>query len=301
MIPKIYSKSPKTMQLNITKKCNMSCYHCHVGSSPNRTEMMSKDVMEACLSACEKFGFSCIDITGGAPEMNENLEFLLQKAHEIGLVIMLRSNLTILLDEKYSHFMQIYAKYGVIIIASVPFYEEKFNDSMRGKGSFTKELEAIKRLNLLGFGDSLKLNLVYNPNGAYLPAEQNELEKVYKKELAKFGIKFNSLFCMANVAIGRFGDMLKKFDEYDEYVEMLKDSLNLENLENLMCVNGLNVQYDGSVYDCDFNAALGLGANLEKDIFALLKSQKLEREVVIKEHCYACMAGDGYGCYGSLK
>lgn len=299
MIKNIYTTKPKTMQLNITKKCNMSCYHCHVGANPKQNEMMSEEVFLASLEVFKKFGFEILDFTGGAPEIHKSLEKMLKMASKIAKTIIVRSNLTILLEKDYAKFLEIFKKYKVCVVASVPFYEKDFNDAMRGCGSFEKEIKALGLLNSLGFGDKLKLNLVYNPNGAYLPPNQSELEQIYKEKLSKFGIRFNNLYCMANLPIGNFKKILVKFDEFDEYLDMLKENYELENLENLMCKSLLNVWHDGSVYDCDFNGALGLKNSLNKNIFELLECEKIDRVIATNEHCYACLAGAGYGCYGS--
>lgn len=286
---------PKTMQLNITKKCNMSCYHCHVEAHPKRTEMMEKDIIDKSLMVFKKFGFSELDITGGAPEMNENLEYILFKFTPFAKEIFVRTNLTILLDPQYQKFIEIYKKFNVTIMASVPFYEKDFNDAMRGKGSFEKQILALNLINKAGISN---INLIYNPNGAYLPPNQIDLEAKYKEELKKYNVSFNKLLCICNLPIGNFAKMLKRFDEYDEYIDLLVENFKEQNLQSVMCRTLINVAFDGTIYDCDFNAAL----NLESKIHSLddaLKATNLNRTIKTAEHCLACVSGDGFGCFGT--
>ncbi|MCI6988797.1 MAG: arsenosugar biosynthesis radical SAM protein ArsS [Campylobacter sp.] len=285
---------PEIMQLNITKKCNMSCYHCHVKAGPNRVEMMDKTTIDKAFELFKKFRFTSLDITGGAPEMNENLEYILEKFSPIA-DISVRTNLTILLENEYKKYIEIYKKFCVNLIASVPFYEKDFNDAMRGEGSFDKQIEALRILNS---NDIYNISLVYNPNGAYLPPKQTELEKIYKDELAKYGIKFKNLLCMVNLPIGRFEKMLKRFDEYDEYIKLLKANQNAQNRRNLMCKSLVNIAYNGEIFDCDFNAALNLPSKL-LNIDNALNSSSVDRDIVTATHCLACSSGDGYGCFGS--
>ncbi|MSN96045.1 radical SAM/Cys-rich domain protein [Campylobacter sp. FMV-PI01] len=287
--------TPKIMQLNITKKCNMACYHCHVEAGPKRNEDISKEIVDKAYEVFKKFKFKALDITGGAPEMSQNLEYILNKFSPITDEISVRSNLTILLDENYSKFIDIYKKFDIKVIASVPFYEANFNDAMRGKGSFEKEIKALKLLNKAGI---YNINLIYNPNGAYLPPKESDLELVYKEELAKYGVKFDKLLCMCNVPIGRFEKMLKRFDEYDDYIELLRENLNEENLENVMCRNLINIAYDGVVYDCDFNAALNLNIGTLDEILNL---NNLNRDIKTNTHCLACVSGEGSGCFGAIN
>lgn len=286
----------KTMQLNITKKCNMSCYHCHVEANPKRNEMMGIKTINKAFDVFIKFGFSELDITGGAPEMNENLEYILSKFQNIAKKMFIRTNLTILLEPKYSKFIEIYKKYNVIIMASVPFYERDFNDSMREKGSFDKQIKALNLLNSAGISN---INLVYNPNGAYLPPNQNELEKKYKIELKTYNVEFENLLCICNVPIGNFAKILKKFDEYDDYIKLLKQNYKEENLKNVMCSSLLNVAFDGMIYDCDFNAAIGLNSKITS-LDDALKLSSLNRKINTDTHCYACLSGEGFGCFGSI-
>ncbi|WP_169776853.1 arsenosugar biosynthesis radical SAM (seleno)protein ArsS [Campylobacter mucosalis] len=284
----------KTMQLNITKRCNMSCYHCHVGANPKRDEMMSRDTIDTALAVFKKFGFKTLDVTGGAPELNENLEYIFSSFRAFADEILIRTNLTILLETKYQKFIEIYKNFDITIMASVPFYERDFNDSMRGKGSFDKQILALKLLNQAGIK---KINLIYNPNGAYLPPNQAELELKYKQELVKYGVSFDRLFCMANVPIGNFAKMLKKFDEYEEYISLLEQNYKVENLQNVMCKTLINVAYDGQIYDCDFNAALQMNSSL-LTIQNVLNLSDLTHKIKVDKHCLACVSGDGYGCFG---
>ena len=288
---------PKIMQLNITRKCNMTCYHCHVEANPSRTEDITKEVVDKAYAVFKKFGFESLDITGGAPEMSEHLEYIIKLFKNATDDIRVRSNLTILLEDGYSKFIEIYKNYGVTVIASVPFYEEKFNDAMRGKGSFEKQIKALNLLNETGIE---KINLIYNPNGAYLPPNQDELEKVYKEELVKYSVKFDKLYCIANVPIGRFRKMLERFDEYDEYIELLKENLKEENLKDVMCTTLLNVSHDGKLYDCDFNAAIGLSSSIGS-LDEALNLGSLDRVIKTDTHCLACVSGEGSGCFGSIK
>lgn len=292
------------LQINVGKLCNMKCNHCHVEAGANDEEQMNREVMEACLKAYDFNGFQTIDITGGAPEMNKNFEWLLEEAVKRSDHVIVRTNLTILQNEKYHHLMGVYADYGVEVVASLPCYTQENTDAQRGSGAFEASIKSIKELNELGYGKNpnLILNFVYNPGGAFLPGEEEELERDYKRQLEEeYGIVFNNLLTITNNPVGRFKNYLESSDGYRSYLELLKENYN-ENTElSMMCRYQVSVGYDGTLYDCDFNQALGLPVKSEMSIFDIEKKGIEKREIVFGEHCYACTAGHGSSCGGATE
>lgn len=292
-----------TIQINVGKICNLACSHCHVEAGPKRTETMSKEVLEAVLDAIKKHKFSTLDITGGAPEMNAHFRWFVEQAAKIAPHIIVRTNLTILLEKGYEDLPKFYADHGVELVASLPCYTEENVDGMRGRGVFHDSIEALKKLNALGYGKggNLVLNLVYNPGGAFLPGDQAGLEADYKRELKEaFGVEFDHLFTITNVPIGRFRRSLEKSGKFEPYMTLLEENYNPCAAQNIMCRTQISVGYDGSLYDCDFNQMQSLKARGVKDIFELVKSENLGREIVFRDYCYACTAGAGSSCGGAL-
>ncbi|MDO5044611.1 MAG: arsenosugar biosynthesis radical SAM protein ArsS [Coriobacteriia bacterium] len=295
----------QTMQVNVGRLCNLACRHCHVEAGPSHLdEVMSKENMQHALNVFERYDFEVLDITGGAPEMNPNFEWLIGQAYEKGIKTMVRSNLTILLEEDYAHLPELYAKYGITLIASLPHYTQKATDNQRGKDVFDREIQVLKQLNSLGYGkeEKLELNLVYNPSGAFLPGDQCALERVFKAKLfEKYGIVFTHLFAITNNPVGRFGALLNKSDNLDAYMSKLIGAFNPAAVPALMCRSQLSISWNGTLFDCDFNQAAGISAEGPQTIAELdeLAPKSLKREIMFANHCYTCTAGAGSSCGGS--
>ena len=275
------------LQMNIGRKCNLLCKHCHVNAGPARTEEMSKEVMDACLTFAKEQNIATIDITGGAPEMNPHLEYLIEESSRICNHVIIRTNLVILLEEEYEQLMEVYAKNKVEIVCSLPYYRE---------GSFDKAIEVIKHLNAIGYGRNpeLVLNMVYNPAGAFFPPDQEAMEKEYKQKLLQdFGIEFNSLYTLYNNPMGRFGAFLQRSGNLKRYMKKLFDAFNADTVGALMCRTQISVDYDGQLYDCDFNLAAGIPVVGNQKIFDVTGKPYQVRKIRMDKHCYACTAGAG--------
>ncbi len=296
-----------TLQVNMGRLCNQSCKHCHVEAGPHRTEVMSREVVEAVLEALTRDDISTVDITGGAPEMNPNFEYLAAEASKLGRHVMVRSNLTVHLEEGKGHLLDFFKLHGVEVIASLPCYLIENIDAQRGSGVAEKSFQVLRRLNDLGYGKAesgLVVNLVYNPAGPALPPDQKNLEADYKRELAdRYGVVFNSLYTITNVPIGRFKKTLAATDGLDLYMRKLDDAFNTRVIDSLMCRNLVSVGWDGTLYDCDFNQMLSLP--LVKDVPRTMKEFNRgplsKRKIATGDHCYACTAGAGSSCGGALN
>ena len=301
----IKAGKPGILQLNIIRKCNLFCKHCHVEASPNREEMMSKEILKKALELAKEDSITAIDITGGSPEMNPHLEWFLNEASKLKKRIIVRSNLVILKDEKFKKFSDIYAKNHIEICASVPSYIESKSDKMRGCGSFSDAIEVIKILNEKGYGkdrSDLILYLIHNPVGAHLPGSQKALEQEYKKELYdKYKIVFNNLFTITNMPLGRYLEYLIESGNFKEYMQELINAYNPKAAESVMCKNTLSVAYDGSLYDCDFNQMLCIPINGNSNIMNLNSDDLKDRDIILNNHCYGCTAGFGSSCQGSTQ
>lgn len=294
------------LQMNLGYACNLSCVHCHVGAGPHRTEKMSMAVIDDCLGFIEKAGVKVVDITGGAPEMNPHLRYLISSLRNVQSVesILLRSNLAILDEPQYADLPKHFLQNNVDIVASMPCYLEENVTSQRGRGVYDKNIRVLQRLNSLGFGtNGPKLHLVYNPGGDFLPGPQPMLEAAYKEQLReKFGITFNSLYTITNMPIGRFSDDLEKQGRLDAYRTLLADSFNADNLEKVMCRNLISVDWQGRIYDCDFNHILQLPINVSNNYIGNVLAENLVGVPInIGQHCFACTAGTGSSCQGSLS
>ena len=284
------------LQMNIGRKCNLLCKHCHVNAGPARTEEMSKEVMDACLTFAKEQNIATIDITGGAPEMNPHLEYLIEESSRICNHVIIRTNLVILLEEEYEQLMEVYTKNKVEIVCSLPYYRAAEMDKVRGEGSFDKAIEVIKHLNAIGYGRNpeLVLNMVYNPAGAFFPPDQEAMEKEYKQKLSQdFGIEFNSLFTLYNNPMGRFGAFLQRSGNLKRYMKKLFDAFNADTVGALMCRTQISVDYDGQLYDCDFNLAAGIPVVGNQKIFDVTGKPYQVRKIRMDKHCYACTAGAG--------
>ena len=294
------------LQLNLGYLCNLSCTHCHVNASPKRTELMSRETIDLVFDFAFKHKIHSFDLTGGAPEMNPEFNYLVERATQEGIKIIDRCNLVILEEQGYEDLALFLAKHKVECIASLPCYIEDNVDKQRGKGTFNQSIAALKRLNALGYGQEksgLILNLVFNPQGASLPPPQQALEKQYKLQLKKLGIVFNQLFAITNLPIQRFGSLLISKGEFDAYMQLLKDNYQAENLTHLMCLNTLSIDWQGFVYDCDFNQMLGLSLgsnNVEKIHLSQLKNNIESQPINTLAHCYGCTAGQGSSCSGAF-
>lgn len=305
--PAINRGSLETLQINIGLKCNQQCVHCHVNSSPRRTEMMSEETIASVKSFLVKNSIKTLDITGGAPELHPEFKNLVSYAVENNIHVIDRCNLTILFEPGMKNLSQFLANHNVEIIASLPCYLEENVDAQRGKGVFEKSILAIKQLNKLGYGiegSDLILNLVYNPQGPSLPPAQEELEKAYKKQLLEhYDIVFNQLFTLCNMPIQRFGSTLISKNTLKDYMTLLKSSHRDENIENVMCRHLISIDWQGYVYDCDFNQMLNLNlADNKKSVHisGLLNRNINGDSVAVRDHCYACTAGQGSSCGGAL-
>lgn len=296
-----------TLQINIGLKCNQQCVHCHVNSSPKRTEMMSVETLNLVKLFLIKNNIQTLDITGGAPELHPGFKDLVSYATENNVHVIDRCNLTILSEPGMGDLAQFLAKNEVEIVASLPCYEEKNVDQQRGKGVFEKSIFGLKQLNSLGYGKAetnLVLSLVYNPQGPVLPPAQDELEKAYKKELLqKYNIEFNQLFTICNMPIKRFGSTLISNNQLSDYMMLLKESYRSKNLENIMCRQLISVDWQGNVYDCDFNQMLGLNmqeSDAPMHIAELINTNINGHSISVRDHCYGCTAGQGSSCSGAL-
>ena len=284
------------LQMNIGRKCNLLCKHCHVNAGPARTEEMSKEVMDACLTFAKEQNIATIDITGGAPEMNPHLEYLIEESSRICNHVIIRTNLVILLEEEYEQLMEVYAKNKVEIVCSLPYYRAAEMDKVRGEGSFDKAIEVIKHLNAIGYGRNpeLVLNMVYNPAGAFFPPDQEAMEKEYKQKLSQdFGIEFNSLYTLYNNTMGIFGAFLQRSGNLKRYKKKIFAAFNADTVGALMCRTQISVDYDGQLYDCDFNLAAGIPVVGNQKIFDVTGKPYQVRKIRMDKHCYACTAGAG--------
>ncbi len=288
----------KILQLNLGYRCNMSCKHCHIEASPFRNEVMGKEVVDSALSVFKNHDIDILDLTGGAPELSPHFRFLIQEASALSRHIIVRSNLTVFFEEGLKDLPEFYSEHSVEVIASLPHYTEDGVNRVRGSTAFQKSIEALRKLNSLGYGkdDKRRIHLVYNPMGAFLPSSQKELEEQYKRELdSNFGIVFNRLYTFANMPIGRFKDFLLRSRNFDKYIETVKRTFNPGTLDSLMCRYLISVGWDGNLYDCDFNQILGLPVDKSCPIHIrdFNYSSLAGRRIVTDNHCFVCAAGQG--------
>lgn len=295
------------LQLNLGYMCNQTCAHCHVDAGPDRKEKMSRETMLQCLEVIKKTEAHTLDVTGGAPEMHPDFRWFVEQASAIGVKdFIVRSNLTIILaNKKYHDLPEFFKKHNIHVISSLPFYKAGKTDKQRGEGVFSKSIKALQMLNEVGYGQEggdLKLDLVYNPAGAFLPTDQAAMERDFKISLQKdFGISFNNLFSITNLPISRFLEYLIASENYEDYMQALVEAYNPSAVKNVMCTNTISVSYDGWLYDCDFNQMLELKvASKVKHISDYNEALLQDREIVISQHCYGCTAGAGSSCQGSL-
>ncbi len=310
--PRITRGRLQTLQLNLGYLCNLSCIHCHVAAGPRRTELMDRPTMELALQLADRHGVGTLDVTGGSPEMNPHFRWLVEQARDAGLHVMDRLNPTIMEEPGYEWVGEFLARHGVEAIASLPCHSEQNVTEQRGKGVFEASIRALLTLNTLGYGQpgsGLFLNLVYNPNGAFLPPPQAQLQADYRRLLRDdFGIVFNRLYTMANMPIQRYGSWLLSKGEFAPYMATLKQAHRTENLAGVMCRSLISVDYLGHVYDCDFNQMLHLplgarepsAGDAPRPHLRDLLGGPVTRDIATADHCYGCTAGQGSSCGGAL-
>jgi radical SAM/Cys-rich protein len=297
----LHARLIETLQMNITRRCSLCCRHCHVESSPGRIEEMSRKDMDACLCAATHPGITTLDITGGTPEMHPHIEWFLREAVKLKKRLLLRSNVVVLLDPPYRRLIDLYAELGVEVVASLPAPDREKTDSMRGSGTFDRIIAALRELNGHGYGhpnSGRLLDLVHNPDGAFLPGCQKALEDEYRSMLrCDHGIEFNRLFSLTNCPVGRYLDFLKSSGGLAEYMSLLKRAFNPLTLGKVMCCTTLSVGYDGRLFDCDFNQVLDLSLSADAPHIRDFDYERLaRRRIVVRSHCFACTAGTGSSC-----
>ena len=293
----------ETIQVNIGLKCNQACLHCHVEASPKRTECMDPSVMGEVIKAAERVGCRLVDITGGAPELHTDFRWFITSLHEKDIAVQVRTNLTALLEDGLQDLPELYRDLGVHLVASLPCYLEENVRAQRGRGTYEKSIQVIKKLNSLGYGieSELPLDLVYNPGGPSLPPEQQALEEDYRRELFhRFGIHFTRLLTITNMPIGRFFDGLRADGKDEEYMTLLRESFNPTTVDHVMCRSLISVRWDGRIFDCDFNLALDLPAIGLGGIEEVDRDTMNDRPIVTGDHCFGYTAGAGSSCGGSL-
>ena len=300
-----------TMQVNITYLCNLECRHCYLECGPHTAQAMTRETMQACLDAFAAGGYSVMDITGGTPELHPDFAWFVREAARLGMVIV-RTNLTLLVVPKFAPLVELFAELGVQVVGSLPFYDPQGNDSQRGDGVFERCIEAIRALNAVGYGDpasGLVLDLVYNVAGPFLPLPQNLIEATYHKVLERDqGVRFNNLYAFNNYALGRFAFDLLDAGMFDDYLALLADNFNAMAVTRLMCLDQVNIDYDGRLYDCEANHVLGLpirvsdgeGGERDATVLDLTDGQLPPRQIRTNPICYSCAAGFGSSCGGAL-
>ena len=294
-------------QINVGKMCNQVCKHCHVDAGPDRKEIMTTETMQQCLDVlAANPSLQTVDLTGGAPEMNPNFRWFVEEIKKLDRHIIVRCNLTIIMaNKKYHDLPEFYKKHKIEVVSSLPFYNKDRTDKQRGDGVFEDSITALQMLNAVGYGmegSDLKLNLVYNPAGAFLPPSQDALEKEFKVALKKdFGISFHNLFAITNLPISRFLDYLLQSGNYEKYMEKLIAAYNPMAAVNVMCRNTISIGWDGFLYDCDFNQMLELKVACKSRHIKDYNNHNLQnRDIIIGQHCFGCTAGAGSSCGGAV-
>ncbi|WP_425391932.1 arsenosugar biosynthesis radical SAM (seleno)protein ArsS [Ekhidna sp.] len=290
-------------QVNVGKMCNQVCAHCHVDAGPDRKEIMTRETMQQCIDAIKGTDIKTVDLTGGAPEMNPHFRWFVEELTAIGKQVIVRCNLTIILaNPKYNDLPAFFKKHKINVVSSLPYFTAKRTDAQRGDGVFDKSIKALQMLNAVGYGkegSDLKLDLVYNPAGAFLPGDQETLTSQFKRKLLEYGITFNDLFAITNLPVSRFLEYLVKTEKYEDYMHELVNAFNPAAAEGVMCRNTLSVSWDGYLYDCDFNQMLELKVNAPSHISEFDLASLTDREIILNQHCYGCTAGAGSSCGGA--
>lgn len=299
------SRKIETLQVNLGNMCNQHCTHCHVSASSAGSKIMSKEVIREVVDFLKNQEGLVLDITGGSPELHPNFRFFIEKTRKLTPRLIVRTNLTVFFEKGMDWIPNWYRDHRVVLIASLPCYTRENVDKQRGKGVFEKSVKALRKLNELGYGECLELNLVHNPGGDFLPAHQRELETEYRRQLLKnHGVIFDNLFTLTNAPLGRFKDYLRANGRFDLYIRLLAENFNPDTASNIMCQILISVDWQGTLYNCDFNLAAGLpirdtaGKTLEIDRVQEAISGRYE--TVLAEHCYSCTAGLGSSCTGIL-
>lgn len=302
--PPLRRRQIDTLQVNIGYRCNQTCVHCHVNAGPTRKEMMSEENLALISQVLRERNIATLDITGGAPELHAGFRPLVAAARQQGVHVMDRCNLTILFEPGQEDLAEFLAQHRVEVVASLPCYSLDNVDKQRGKGVFDKSIAALQKLNALGYGQpgsGLVLNLVYNPQGPFLPPNQQSLEADYRRELnAHFGVVFNQLFALANMPIKRFGSTLVSKGQFADYMQLLRDNYSEANLDGVMCRSLVSVDWQGNLYDCDFNQQLGIAVAGRMHLRHLLQRDMQDSAICVADHCYGCTAGQGSSCGGAL-
>ena len=306
--PPIRRRRLETLQVNIGYVCNQACLHCHVNAGPTRTESMSLEVIGQVLEYARESGATTLDLTGGAPELNPHFRHMVREAHAAGIAVMDRCNLTVLGESGQEGLAEFLAAHRVHVVASLPCYTEELVDRQRGKGVYERSIEGIRKLNALGYGregSALTLDLVYNPQGPSLPPPQAGLEADYKRILGEqFGVTFSRLYTIANMPIQRFGSTLISKGQFNGYMQLLRGAHRVENLAGVMCRSMVSIDWQGYLYDCDFNQMLGLplvvAGRARPHLSEVLKRNLEGNPIVVRDHCYGCTAGQGSSCGGAL-
>ena len=297
--------SIEIFQINVGKLCNQTCQHCHVDAGPDRREAMTRETAELCIQAIEKTAATTVDITGGAPELNPNFRYLVTESRRLGRHVMDRCNLTVLSLAPQADLADFLAEHQVEVVASLPYFLADRTDAQRGEGIFDKSIEGIRKLNALGYGregSGLKLDLVYNPVGAFLPPAQAGLERDFKRELStRYGVVFNSLYTITNMPISRFLEFLVRSGNYERYMAKLVQAFNPAAARGVMCRNTLSVGWEGTLYDCDFNQMLDMpvGFGAPTHLRDFVAGELETRRIATGRHCYGCTAGAGSSCGGA--
>jgi len=295
-----------TLQVNVGKLCNQACKHCHVDASPKRTEIMTRETAEAVIDAVQRFRIPTLDVTGGAPELNPSFRWLVIEARNVGAHVIVRHNLTVIFERGQEDLPEFFRDNAIEVVSSLPYFLEEQTDSQRGHGVFSKSIEALRRLNEVGYGkegSGLLLNLVYNPVGAFLPPLQASIEADFKRELSnRYGLVFNRLYTITNMPINRFLDYLRRSGNEEHYMRKLLQAFNPNTVDGLMCRALVSVGWTGRLYDCDFNQMLelGLANELPQTIQDFDPTKLAGRRIITGSHCYGCTAGAGSSCGGTV-
>ena len=302
----VYADGIEVLQVNVGKLCNMTCRHCHVDAGPDRREIMTRETIDDCLRAIRSSEIETLDLTGGAPEMNPDFEYFVREARSSNVHVIDRCNLTILLANGFTHLPEFLATNEVEVVASLPCYLEENTDKQRGDGAYRQSIEALQKLNALGYGQAdsrLNLTLVFNPTGPSLPPAQQNLENQYRKFLRdKFQIEFTRLYTITNMPISRFLEDLIEQEKFEQYMQTLIDAFNPAAIDGVMCRKMISVGWDGLLYDCDFNQMLEMQteSSQAQHIRDFSAASLAERRIVTGQHCFGCTAGAGSGCQGAF-
>ncbi len=300
------STKVEILQVNVGKLCNQACKHCHVDASPTRTEIMQRETIDACLEVLRKYKIPTLDITGGAPELIPDFRYFVTEAKKTGAKIMVRHNLTVMFEKGFDDLPEFFAENEVEVVCSLPYFMQQQTDAQRGEGVFEKSVEALKKLNAVGYGieeSGLILNLVYNPVGAFLPPEQTAIEADFKRELKdRYNLVFNNLYTITNMPIARYLDWLRRSKNETSYMQKLVNAFNPSTVEGLMCRNTLSVDWLGNLYNCDFNQMLDIPVTPEvgQKIQDFSPDTFFDREIMTNTHCFGCTAGSGSSCAGTV-